>query len=302
MKKLIAIFLTLFALVAHSGQTVPIVWPFNPSVMLANYLRAIIDEANRQQDKYTFVFENKIGAGGTVAAQYVLNHPGPILLYNGTSFFTRPFFYPNESYKAQDFKPVYVLCTGQPYGIVSTKFENIEQVRQQKSVTIGGLNGSLTETMIRQFALLLPNTELIFVPFQATSVATLEMVSGRLDLNVDLPANITGDKWAGRAKINVVGSGGTHKHSDFRSFASQGIRGFDGLVNNQFIAAPQSLGTEQTEELYGILSKAAKNNQRLLKMYESDYCEAANMDWQTTNRTFETWQKYWPEKLQSLKK
>ena len=302
MKKLIATLLTMLAITAHSRQTVPIVWPFNPAVASASYIRAIIDEANRQQDKYTFVMEVKIGAGGTVAAQYALNHNGPILVSSSSSFFTRPVLYPNESYRTQDFKPVYIQCTGQPYGVISAKFANLDQIKAQKSVTIGGLNGSLTETVARQFAKTVPGVEVIFVPFQATSQATLDMLSGRLDLNVDLPLNVVGDKWKDRAKIYTIGSSGTNKRAEFPSFASKGVSGFEGLVANYQMVAPSTMSDAQAEELHGILKKAAQGNERLLNIYENDYCEPSNMDWNATNEIYQRWSKYWPEKLQSLKK
>ena len=102
-----------------------------------NFIRSIIDEANKQQTKYNFVVEFKSGAGGTVAAQHVLNANQLTLLSSSSSFFVRPIYYPNESHKPEDFRPIYIECTGQPLAVLSAKYKTLTELKKQKRLTIG---------------------------------------------------------------------------------------------------------------------------------------------------------------------
>lgn len=301
MKKLFAIILAVIALAASAApQTVPIVWPFAVGAQQANYIRAIVEEANKQQDKYNFIFENKPGAGGTVAARYVNGYQSLAILSSSSSFFVRPQFYPNESYRNEDFKPVLIECLAQPYAIVSGKYSSVEELRKQKSLTIGLIQGSLTEAMGRQLQSMLPNTELVFVGYQGTHQPTLEMLAGNLDLNVDLPAYAT--QWIEDGKLKLIGASGTKDYKNFKTFHSQGVKGFEGLVSNYQMVVRADTDPAVAEELHAILRKAANASPGLPRLYADDYCSQADMNFKQTNDIYARWLKYWPEKLQSLKK
>lgn len=301
MKKLLAIILTALSFSVFSApQTVPIVWPFAVGAQQANYIRAIVEEANKQQDKYNFIFENKPGAGGTVAARYVQGYQSLAILSSSSSFFVRPQFYPNESYRNEDFKPVLIECLSQPYAIVSGKYTSIEQLRQQKSLTIGLIQGSLTEALGRQLQTILPNTELVFVGYQGTQQPTLEMLAGNLDLNVDLPAYAI--QWIEDGKLKLIGASGTKDYKNFKTFHSQGIKGFEGLVSNYQMVVRSDTNLAVIEEVHSILRKAANASPGLPRLYADDYCSQADLNLKQTNEYYSRWLKYWPEKLQSLKK
>ena len=59
MKKLIVLILATVAMSSQAAQIVSIVWPFNIGSTQANYARALVTEANKTQNKFTFVLENK---------------------------------------------------------------------------------------------------------------------------------------------------------------------------------------------------------------------------------------------------
>ena len=58
MKKLLAILFAVFALSAQARETITIIYAFGVGDAMANYDRALVDEANKLQDKYTFLFES----------------------------------------------------------------------------------------------------------------------------------------------------------------------------------------------------------------------------------------------------
>ena len=81
MKKiLLLIALILVTALAQAQLTVQVIWPFDPGANHASIVRALIDNANKTQNKYQFVFVNKSGAGGIIAANAVLNSTELIFL------------------------------------------------------------------------------------------------------------------------------------------------------------------------------------------------------------------------------
>ena len=79
-KKILATIFMLASLSAWSAEKISIVWGFAPGSNQANFYRAIVNELNATQTKYEFVFENRPGAGGAIAARYVLANPDTAIL------------------------------------------------------------------------------------------------------------------------------------------------------------------------------------------------------------------------------
>jgi hypothetical protein len=303
MKKHLAglVFLLFSTLVQSATQQVPIVWPFSIGSNQVNFIRTIIDDANKKQDKYNFYVEFKPGAGGTVAAQYVENHRGIALLSISSSFFVRPYYYPGESHKVENFKPVLIECTGQPLAIVSKKFSSLDELKNQKRLTIGANHGSLTEALVRQLQQLLPNTEVDLIPYPGTVQATQDVLADRLDLNIDTPGESL--QWLDIGKINMIGASGTVENKHFKTFNSQGIKAFAGLTNNYMMLANSKTDTATVKELHEILRASAQvTSVRLKEYYAKDYCVEADLNLKQTNEIFNKWSTYWPEKLNSLSK
>jgi tripartite-type tricarboxylate transporter receptor subunit TctC len=305
MKRQLASLLFLFVSTLSFAQAnsipVPIVWPFSVGSNQVNFIRVIIEDANKKQNKYNFYVEFKPGAGGTIAAQYVENHKNIALLSSSSSFFVRSFYYPNESHKVENFKPVLIECTGQPMAVVSKNFSSINELKNQKRLTIGANFGSLTEAVVRQLQQVLPGVEIDIIPFPGTVQATQEVLAGRLDLNVDTPGESL--QWLEVNKINMIGSSGTVENKYFKTFNSQGIKGFSGLTNNYMMVASSKTDPEIVKELHEILRASAQTTAvRLREYYARDYCVEADLNFKQTNDIFNKWSNYWPEKLNSLSK
>ena len=291
-KLLLGIGALVLTMSSYAQQSVPIVWPFAPGSNQANFVRAIVEEANKQQTKYLFHFENKPGAGGSIAANYVSNYNGIALLSSSSSFFVRPVYYPNESHKVSDFTPVIIQCTGQPFVVVSAKYKTLAELRTQPKLTIGATIGSLTEAVGRELKNNLPtSTDLAFIGYNNTIQPTQEMIGGVLDLNVDVPTSTL--QWIETGKINVVGSSGTVEFPNYRTFHSQGIKGFENLVSNYQIVASAKADPAVVAELHAILRKASKDSERLATLYKNDYCAQTDVDLKTANSMYDRWSKNW---------
>jgi tripartite-type tricarboxylate transporter receptor subunit TctC len=295
-KLLLGIGALVLAVSSYAQQSVPIVWPFAPGSNQANFARAIVEEANKQQTKYLFHFENKPGAGGSIAANYVLNYNGIALLTSSSSFFVRPVYYPNESHKTSDFTPVLIQCTGQPFVVVSAKYKTIAELKTQPKLTIGATIGSLTEALGRELKNNLPaSADMTFIGYSNTLQPTQEMIGGVLDLNVDLPTSTL--QWIETGKINVIGASGTKDYPNYKTFHNQGIKGFEDLVSNYQIVASAKTDTATVNELHAILRKASRDSGRLAALYQNDYCAQADVDLKTANVMYDRWSKSWPSWL-----
>ena len=111
MSKLLAIlFAALTIASVQAKEVVTINYAFSQADSMANYTRTLVEEANKQQDKYTFVFDTKPGAGGAIVANWVKSNPTNGIAMTSSAFFIRPNFYPNESYDIADVQRKSKIC------------------------------------------------------------------------------------------------------------------------------------------------------------------------------------------------
>lgn len=261
---------------------VSIVWPLNPGSNQANYIRTIIAQSNTQQSKYVFTFESRVGGGGQVAVGHTLSaRPGAVVLSTPSSFFIRPLYYPNESYNVSDFAPVLIECQDLPYIVVSKKYKSFDELKQQKSLTVGAILGHQTEVVARQLQKLLPNTEIIIVGYNSTSAPTKDVLGGVLDLNIDVPSSAV--PWIEGHNLNAIGSTGVANNKLFPTFASQHIRGFEHLTSDYMMLVRADTAPEVIKELHDILFEANKFNYVL---YGYDYSIPANLNLNETVEFF----------------
>jgi tripartite-type tricarboxylate transporter receptor subunit TctC len=300
-KQLLILLFSFFTTLTYAQQLVPIIWPFSIGSNQATFVRIIIAEANKQQSKYNFILENKPGAGGYIAARYVQDYKGLAIISSSSSFFSRPVFYPNESHRVEDFKPVYIECTGQPYLILSSKYRSLEEIRKQDRLTIGANYGSITEAMVRELQIALPKTQIDIVPYASGTLGpTQEVLAGRLDLNVDLPAEAM--QFIELGKLHVVGASGKLDHKYINTFNSQGVSGFGGLTSSYAMYVKNTTDPAVIKELHEIFTKAASAaGPRLQDAYNRDLCPGVTLTLKESNDVFNKWIKYWPEKLSTTK-
>jgi tripartite-type tricarboxylate transporter receptor subunit TctC len=293
-KVILALILSVSSAFAIANQVVPIVWPFAAGSAQASFLRELIEESNKQQDKYQFVFENKPGAGGAVAANYVLNNNSFALLGTTSAFFIRPLFFPNESYNVSSFAPVYVQCTDQPLVLISTKFKSFEDLKNNKRLTVGAINGTITDIIVQQLAKSLPGVTVDLIPYQGVLQSANDVLGGHLDLAVGFVADV--DQFVKLERLSIVGMTGTIDHAGHKTFNSQKVSGFTRLSSSYSILANKNMNTETIEEIHRIFDKSA-NSKKLKASYERDLCKPSNLSFIETGIQFNRWQTYWKEKL-----
>ena len=140
LKKLLISFLLVLSTTGYTKERVIAMWPFTPASTQGSYFRAILEQANKEQDKYEFVFENKTGAGGAIATQDIATvRTGTRILAHSGAYFARPFMYSDTPYNFEQFKPLMVM--GFSPAALITKNKTLDQLLAQKKINIATAGG-----------------------------------------------------------------------------------------------------------------------------------------------------------------
>lgn len=283
------------ASLSHAQQTVSLVWPFSMGDTQAQFSRSIVEELNRTQKKYTFILENRPGAGATIAAKYVAATPNTVLAAS-TSFFVRPNFYPEESHKVSDFRPLMTQC-GLPMVMVSKKYRAWNEIDRNQKIAIGvsGL-GTTTHLVALEIAKRFPNA--IVVPYKGGLEASVDVISGNIELAVGFLGEIGG--LLDKGDLFALGATGRRTVRGIATLESQGFTGVGEVVNMHSLQVPRTMPESQYIELRGMIVEAAKADS-VQRAYAVDYCEPSNLDSQATLRWFDSQVVLWKRLSQGVK-
>lgn len=281
MKKLLSLLLATFALSALARENITIYYSWSASDTAANFHRVLADEANKIQDRYNFIFDVKPGAGGSIAANYVLNQPNAVLA-TASAFFIRPNFFPNESHDIAKFQELFPQCSA-PAVITSKKYRTWADVPTDRPVTIGmsGM-GTTTHLIAAQIAKKYPN--LTIVPFKSTSEAILSVLSDSTDMAV----NFMGDsaQYVETNRLNVLGVTGPKTVGGVRPLSSQGFtKDLDVMDVPAQLLVPTLFPEAKAREIRAIFLQAGKR-QAVLDSYKPDFCQSNN---QMADRDIQLW-------------
>lgn len=269
MKKLLLAILAACSFSVSAAENITLIYSWSPSDSIANTQRNLAMEANKLQDKYTFLFDAKPGAGGTVAARHVANTPNTILV-TSSAFFIRATVYPNESYNLSDYTTLMAQCTA-PMVITSSKYKSWKDVPKDRPLNIGtsGL-GVTTHMAALQVVNRYPNVQV--VPFKSTSEALVNMVGGQTDFHVGFLSEP--EAWAkeNNKTVNVLGITGNRVTNGHATLANQGFDPVTDRMGVPFqLIVPNTMSETKARELRGILQRAAKA-QSVRNSMAIDYC------------------------------
>lgn len=275
MKKLLAIVLSTLALNVSAKETVTILYSWNAGDTAANFHRQLANEANKIQDKYNFIFDVKPGAGGSVAANYILANPQQnLILANSSAFFIRPnFFSVAESHDISKFKSMFPQCSA-PILVSSKKYKSWAEVPKDKPLSIGvsGL-GVTTHLVATQVAKNYP--QMIVVPFKSTTEALAATIGGQTDFAV----NFIGDSnqyQEGKNRVYMLGITGPKTAGGVRPLSQQGFSKDLELMNTPAqLMVPVTVSDSKFKEWREIFLKAGRSP-AVLESYKLDFCESNN--------------------------
>ena len=275
MKKLMAILLATFSINAIAKENITLAYSWGHGDNAANFYRALVAEANKIQNQYTFLFDTKPGAGGTVAANFTTNNPTNTLWINSSAGFIRPNLFPADSHSMADFRSILPMCVS-PFVISSARYKSWKEVPRDAKLSIGmsGL-GTTTHLVSIQIAKNYPN--LTIVPFKSTSEALLGVLSGSVDFSVGFHGDSEQYTVPGSAKqVYWLGQTGHTSIKGTELLSKQGFnKELGDMSTPQQIFASRKLPEERFSEIRKILVEASRA-ESVRKANAADNCVPNN--------------------------
>lgn len=296
-KLLVALTIGLSSVIAQANsQVVQIVWPFAPGSTQATMIRNLIESANQQQSKYQFIFVNKPGAGGALAANYATASNTLAVLASTSSFYIRPLMY-NESHDPEQFRLVSAICLNGPVAMFSRKYASFNELKNN-NVTVGIIPGSVTQLFTRLLSQHNPELKFTDVPYKGTPEATTDMLGRHIDASIDLLsagnlARLTPD-------TSVIGISGTRNLSNISTFSTLRVKGLENLTNSYYIFVPRTIDVTTVQELNRIFNTAINDAVRESCNNERGVVEIVPFD--RIEKLHQTNQTQWRQITQSITK
>ena len=279
---------------AVAGEVVTFIYGWNLGDPMAQYSRSLIDEANRIQNKYTFVLDAKPGAGGAIAAKHVERTPNTILA-TSTAFFVRPNFYPADSHDPNGFRVLMTQCA-LPMAVASSKYKSWKDLPKNQPLNIGisGLGATshlIAEQVKKNYPQLQP------IPYKSTRDSVMDLVAGRIDLHVGFPGEL--EQWIREGSVHALGVTGPKTAAGIPSMATQGFANIDQVVNGHSLIVPKTLPDAVYKEWRDILVRASAAK-AVQDSYNIDHCSAMNMNEQQTQAWFTAQMQLWKKLSQTV--
>jgi len=177
---------------AHARETISLLWGFSAGSSTATNARLIVDEANKSQHKYLFVFLNKPGAGGSIAANAVAASPDNTIVSMSSSFIIRPNFEKTDkTHNLNDFTPILVQGNGSPLFVLSNKYANLKSLLAKTNLTIGVSGvGSISHLVATE--LIAGHASATIINFKSMPDASMAAAGGHIDAAVGIYGDVAG--------------------------------------------------------------------------------------------------------------
>ena len=258
MKKILLLLALVASMTVHARETVTLVYSWGPGDNAANFYRALVAEANKLQNQYTFLFDTKPGAGGTIAANFTTNNPTNTLWINSSAGYIRPNLFPADSHSMADFRSILPMCVS-PFVIASTKYKSWKEVPADAKLSIGmsGL-GTTTHLVSIQIAKNYPN--MTIVPFKSTSEALINVLNGAVDFSVGFHGDSEQyTRSDAPRQINWLGQTGRNSIKSTDLLSNQGFsRDLLDMSTPQQIFASKTLSEDRFKSMRKVLVEASR--------------------------------------------
>lgn len=196
---------------ASGDEPITLVLPYSAGGPTDGITRYLADELTGILGR-TFLVENKPGANGIIAAQYVATTRAPqtTLLVGGTGPISlNTMLRKNLPFKLADFQPVSLVANGPmavtvPASAGIDSFEQFVEQGQGKPLRFGTFGpGSLSQL----YGALLSNEfgfDLVEVSYKTTAEEVKDILGGQVDFTVSSPFGVIGQIKAGEMKMLAV--------------------------------------------------------------------------------------------------
>jgi tripartite-type tricarboxylate transporter receptor subunit TctC len=265
---------------ARADQNIFVVWPWSLGDSDAQFSRLMMDHINKQQKELNFVFDNKPGAGASIAAMHVAKNNNTILAAS-SAFFVRPNFFTEGVHNVSEFKPLMLMCAG-PLLVMSGKYRNLNEVPRNQPLTVG-LGGPGTTSHLVAELLRSRFPQITVVPYKSTNEPLIDAVAGRVDFAVGfVPA---AEQFIDTGKLYGMGVTGTKAVRSIPSLHSQGFANADIVVNNHSWLVNKNVSDEQFRKMQD-LARAAVRTPEVQEEFRKLYCDSRALTGEAVDKWF----------------
>jgi tripartite-type tricarboxylate transporter receptor subunit TctC len=224
---------------AQSGKTVRLVSGVTPGSASDTVARLLMDKLSAQLGQ-TVIVENRLGAGGVIAASYVAKAEpdgNTIIIY--TSAWTLAALINPGTIEAKDLAPVATLGVV-PTVLVSSKYKTVNELvaagRAKPGALVGASAGvgSSTHMNLERFRIA-AGIDVLHVPTKGANEALTEVLTGRADFYFALVFQAAGQVKEG--KLNALGMGSASRSSMMPGLATTVELGYPNSDYNFWIGA-----------------------------------------------------------------
>jgi len=224
--KVVALACALAATAVHSSACAQgadaMAWPVRPVTVVIPYppggtsdvVGRLLAQRLRDELGGVFVVENKAGAATAIGATYVARAPKDgytLLLSAGTTFTVIPHLNDNLAYKLDDFEPVAAVATV-PFAFVVKKdfpARNLPEFVAYAKANPGKINNATNGqgSMVHLLGELIANdleVKMVQVHYKGAAPATMDMIGGVIDSNVEALTSAVPNVNAGRYRALAV--------------------------------------------------------------------------------------------------
>jgi tripartite-type tricarboxylate transporter receptor subunit TctC len=296
-KKFIVATILACSLSALAAERITVLLSFSAASGLANSLRSLCQEMNRAQTKYEFVFEAKPGAGGAIAANYVLQNPKNTIISGTSTFFLRSNFDRTTGYDINSFQGVLVRVVGSPVVLYSSKYASLKELKQADSVTTAisgyGSHSNLMASILNE-----AGAKVIIVNYPSLIDATKDVLGKHVDTAWQWLYDI--QPLVDSNKVAILAITGTRSISGHLPFASQGLKGFENASTSTAVYASTEMPAEKVREIHELL-KVANRHPDIQAGYAREHGTTPDLSFAETQAWFNQQARFWADQSSKVK-
>lgn len=262
---LAALVLSIAPLSLQAAEPLRLVVGFAPGGGVDTLAR-VTAQAMSQELNRPVVVENKSGAGGTIAADYVAKSQpdGNTILFGDTSLLVAPYIYPTLRYDLQrDFEPAGMvgqsdLALAVPANSpVTSVAELIEAIRKApvQTETFASVGVGSVHHLGGELFALQTQTELLHIPYRGGAPASQALAAGEVSMAFASLASSIGLAESGRIRLLATLSERRFPGMPDLPAVSETLPGYS-VTPSLFLLAPKNVDAATIETL----SKALKNS------------------------------------------
>ena len=183
---------TLAAAQAYPAKPITIVIGATPGSTTDGLVRSIAQEMSKETGQ-PVVIDNKAGANGIIASQFVAHAPADgytVFVTTNTTHASNPYMYKSLPYDpVKDFSPVTALVKGDLIMVVNPKIpantvgELIAYARKNPGKLSFGAGTASARLSVEQFQQM-TGTDLLHVPYKANPQAVTDLLAGQVDMMI----------------------------------------------------------------------------------------------------------------------